>query len=147
MSAWNTGPFDSDMAADFLDLLSELAMTEKEDELRELFAHAIRDPDGVESFLGLRAVVAGAALVAMCLPGGGNLLEQQKSNYSGDLTLVLPVPHDRHFVLAARDAVVAVTHPDRDWSRNWLSDDDQIEARRGVDDIVAILTDNVEGGV
>jgi hypothetical protein len=70
MGTWGTGPFDSDLAADFVDELEGLT-PQKVIEVLERAFQRVTDPGGrVDGGDGTEAVAA-AALVASTIPGSG----------------------------------------------------------------------------
>lgn len=69
MSAWGTGPFDNDDAADFAASLDDLEPEKRPDAIREVLAEAADESDYLERDTG-GAAVAAAALVAAQHPDG-----------------------------------------------------------------------------
>jgi uncharacterized protein DUF4259 len=67
MGTWGTGPFDSDLAADFVDELGELTNQQVIDVLGRAFQRVTDSGERVDGGDGAEAVTAGA-LVASTLP-------------------------------------------------------------------------------
>ncbi|WP_340563490.1 DUF4259 domain-containing protein [Streptomyces sp. GSL17-111] len=67
MGTWGTGPFDSDLAADFVDELEELTRQQTIDVLERAFQRVTDSKELVDGGEGAEAVAAGA-LVASTLP-------------------------------------------------------------------------------
>ncbi|MEU9336434.1 DUF4259 domain-containing protein [Streptomyces sp. NPDC048290] len=67
MGTWGTGPFDSDLAADFVDALEGLTHQQVIDVLERAFQRVIDSGERVDSGNEAEAVAAGA-LVASTLP-------------------------------------------------------------------------------
>lgn len=67
MGTWGTGPFDSDLAADFVDALDGLTHQRVIDVLERAFHRVTDSGERVDSGNGAEAVAAGA-LVASTLP-------------------------------------------------------------------------------
>ncbi|WP_129773507.1 DUF4259 domain-containing protein [Streptomyces sp. L-9-10] len=67
MGTWGTGPFDSDLAADFVDGLAELTHPQVIDVLGRAFQRVTDSGERVDGGDGAEAVAAGA-LVASTLP-------------------------------------------------------------------------------
>ncbi|KOG60340.1 hypothetical protein ADK77_36265 [Streptomyces antibioticus] len=68
MGTWGTGPFDSDLAADFVDELEGLNPQQVIDVLERAFQRVTNSGERVDGGDGAEAVAAGA-LVASTLPG------------------------------------------------------------------------------
>lgn len=69
VTAWGTGPFDNDDAADFAASLDDLEPEQRADAIREALAEAAGQTDYLERDAG-GAAVAAAALVAAQQPDG-----------------------------------------------------------------------------
>ncbi|KOV68569.1 hypothetical protein ADL00_13195 [Streptomyces sp. AS58] len=67
MGTWGTGPFDSDLAADFVDGLEGLTHQQVIDVLGRAFQRVTDSGEGVDGGDGAEAIAAGA-LVASTLP-------------------------------------------------------------------------------
>lgn len=67
MGTWGTGPFDSDLAADFVDAFEGLAHQQVIDVLEQAFQRVTDSGERVDGGNGAEAVAAGA-LVASTLP-------------------------------------------------------------------------------
>jgi len=67
MGTWGTGPFDSDLAADFVDALAGLTHQQVIDVLERAFQRVADSGERVDGAAGAEAVAAGA-LVASTLP-------------------------------------------------------------------------------
>ena len=159
MGTWGTGPFDNDAAGDLLDELAECTPDERVAPLRQLFAAVLRDPDadtyevafptGYLDGLNADEVVAGAALVALALPGGEQILEVPMDRaFPGggipDLVASAGVPAPSHDLIAlAAEALRAATAPARPWYLAWIDDGDRVLAMGGVTATLRVLDDAV----
>ncbi|QKW17881.1 DUF4259 domain-containing protein [Kitasatospora sp. NA04385] len=74
MGTWGTGPFDSDLAGDFVDRLSGLPAQELAAVLGGALRRVVSAGDHVDGGDGQEAVAA-AALIAAQLPGSGILID------------------------------------------------------------------------
>lgn len=74
MGTWGTGPFDSDLAADFVDELEGLTRQQVIDVLERAFQRVTDSGERVDGADGAEAVAAGA-LVASTLPDGNECTE------------------------------------------------------------------------
>jgi hypothetical protein len=137
MSAWNSGPFDNDAAADLLGELAGMSETERPDRLMDLFAGAVQSPDGAQTYPS--EVVAGAALVAITLPGGDQVLRFQKVDMSEELALAMIAASPDGLARLALQALREVTRPDRFWNKSWLDDMDRSEANEAAEAIASVL--------
>ena len=114
MGSWNTGPFDNDAAADLLEEISDLPGDQRSALLADQFERAVESPDGPVEKMYPSEVVAGAALVALALPGGDRVLRWQEVDVSEELSEAALDSPDRALVGSALDALRAVTDPQRD---------------------------------
>ncbi|PJE96993.1 hypothetical protein CUT44_11260 [Streptomyces carminius] len=102
MGAWDVGPFENDMAADFAHTLDETAPDKRESLVRSTLGRAVQARDYLESSEGEKAVAAAALVAAQC-PGGeaistGYGPKQALPAFAGDL---------RPLAVEALDRVVA----------------------------------------
>ncbi|WP_172639448.1 DUF4259 domain-containing protein [Streptomyces tailanensis] len=74
MGTWGTGPFDSDLAADFVDELEGLSSEQIIDVLHGALQRVADSGTRVDGGDGVEAVAA-AALVAAQVPGSGILID------------------------------------------------------------------------
>lgn len=139
MSAWSTGPFDNDRAADYVESLAEMAAAERAVSLASQLTLAIEDPDGARGWL-YQEVIAAAAVVAIALGGPGDLLDEEDEVFAETLDSVLPIPVTRELVSVALEAIAVASDPNRDWYRNWLSGEDRRAAVKAVDEVKATLS-------
>ena len=137
MSAWSSGPFDNDAAADLLGELADMPVTQRAGHLMDLFARAVRSPDGAGTFPP--EVVAGAALVAITLPGGDQVLGFQKVDMSAELASAVIVAPPEGLARLAVQALRQVTRPDRDWNESWVDEVDRAEANEAAETVASVL--------
>ncbi|MEV0037940.1 DUF4259 domain-containing protein [Streptomyces sp. NPDC050804] len=76
MGTWGTGPFDSDLAADFIDELEGLAPEQIIDVLRRAFQRVANSGARVDGGDGVEAVAA-AALVASTIPNSRIVIDSE----------------------------------------------------------------------
>ncbi|MER7195444.1 DUF4259 domain-containing protein [Streptomyces flaveolus] len=69
MGAWEIGPFDNDMPADFANALDDAAPDQREPLVRAALSRAVQGGDYLEAPEGEEAVAAAALIGAQC-PGG-----------------------------------------------------------------------------
>jgi Domain of unknown function (DUF4259) len=155
VGSWGTGPFHNDAAMDLLEQLADYPAAQRTAVLRQLFAAVLRDPDadsfeiafpeGYTDRLSATEVVAGAALLALALPGGERIHDVPVSqSFPGggipDLVTGAAVPAPTPDVAAmAAEALRAVTDPTRLWSQTWVAADDRAMAQQGVVATLAVL--------
>ncbi len=143
MAAYNTGPFDSDTAQDLLELYAdELTAEERLANLRAVFRGGPRHPDGPFEPVDQTEVIAGAALVALALPGGDRVTELPQMDFDEEIAAAaIPTP-DLELIRIALGALEMVAADD-DWFSRWLDDVDRAESRHVVAVIRGVLADNV----
>ncbi|MGW2099580.1 DUF4259 domain-containing protein [Streptomyces olivaceoviridis] len=78
MGTWGTGPFDSDLAADFVDELEGLTQQQVIDVLERAFLRVTESGERVDGGDGAVAVAAGA-LVASTLPDSSIVIDPDDS--------------------------------------------------------------------
>ncbi|WP_030940641.1 MULTISPECIES: DUF4259 domain-containing protein [Streptomyces] len=78
MGTWGTGPFDSDLAADFVDELEGLTHQQVIDVLERAFQRVTASGERVDGGAGVEAVAAGA-LVASTLPDSPIVIDPDDS--------------------------------------------------------------------
>ncbi|WP_395576895.1 DUF4259 domain-containing protein [Streptomyces sp. BK79] len=132
MGTWGTGPFDSDLAADFVDELEGLT-SQKVIEVLEQAFQRVTDPGArVDGGDGTEAVAA-AALVASTIPGSGIVIDPDDGPRE-------PLPQ---LPLALRSsAVLALQCVLQDGSElltGWVDSDDAAQWRHEVQRIAEAL--------
>jgi len=121
MGTWGTGPFDSDMAEDFVGQLEGLTPERRAEVIRSRLEHAISDRS--DKLLG--EVLAAAAVVAAGLPSGRGL--PWNEDYPGNAAW-LPGNDITGLALMA-DRVLDSHFPSDGWYwRSWVDEDDRAEA-------------------
>ncbi|MEE1938422.1 DUF4259 domain-containing protein [Streptomyces sp. TRM 70361] len=102
MGAWDVGPFENDMAADFAHTLDETAPDKRESLVRATLSRAVQARDYLESSEGEEAVAAAALVAAQC-PGG----EPVSTGYGPKEALPVFADDLRPLAVEALDRVVA----------------------------------------
>jgi hypothetical protein len=122
MGTWGTGPFDSDMAEDFVDRLEDLSPEQRAGRLRARLEKAVADGD--DKLPG--EVLAAAAVVAAGLPAGRDL--SWNEDYEGIESWLSP---DQAGDLAGlADRALEVTFaPDGWYWASWTDEEESDEAR------------------
>ncbi|GAA0522446.1 hypothetical protein Ade02nite_81780 [Paractinoplanes deccanensis] len=129
MGTWASGPFENDQALDLLTELSELDDDEKEQHLRGLFADALEASPSERVWP--KEVIAGAALVALALPGGAAVIGDEGNDYDPDedddeelSSALLRRPSGELAGLALR-AMNEIIRPDGEWYSSWIREDER----------------------
>ncbi|MBZ3900630.1 DUF4259 domain-containing protein [Streptomyces griseiscabiei] len=125
MGTWGTGPFDSDLAADFVDAMEGLPPEQVVEVLRRALQRAVDSGDRVDGGDGAEAVAA-AALVAAQVPGSGVVIDPDDG--PKEPLPRLPVP----LRALAREALRRVTGEGSELARGWVDDGDGLAWRREV---------------
>ncbi|MFF7163938.1 DUF4259 domain-containing protein [Streptomyces sp. NPDC008086] len=125
MGTWGTGPFDSDLAADFVDELEGLSPEQVIDLLREALRRVADSGTRVDGGDGVEAVVA-AALVAAQVPGSSMVIDPDDGPRE-------PLPQLPVSLRAlARKALRRVTEDGSELTQGWVDSNDAIAWRQGV---------------
>jgi len=138
MAAYNTGPFDNDYAQDLLGLYAELTVEERLANLRVVFAGGIRHPGGPLEPVDPCEVLAGAALIALALPGGQQVREIPQMDFAEEIAAAAIPPPDTELVRLALHALRKVTADGRS-VLSWLYDTDREASRHAVEVVVDVL--------
>lgn len=131
MSAWDTTPFDNDVAADFANDLDDLSDGERADAVRDALVRAAAE-DGYLEADDAEVAVAAAALVAAQCPGG----EAVDSAY-GPVQPLPELPDDlRPLAVQALDNVLA---DDSELKELWAEASDARQWQLGVSQLRQVL--------
>jgi alpha-glucosidase len=122
MGTWGAGPFDSDMAEDFVDQLEDVPSSRRVALIRTRLEQAVSDD--AEKLLG--EVLAAAAVVAAGLPAGRDL--PWNEDYPG-IASWLPEADVRSLAALADRALEAHFPPDGWYWQSWTDDEERDEAR------------------
>jgi hypothetical protein len=122
MGTWGTGPFDSDMAEDFVDRLEDLSSAQRAERIRARLEKAIAADD--EKLPG--EVLATAAVVAAGLPAGRGL--SWNEDYEGIESWLSP-DEARGLAGLADRALEVNFAPDSWYWTSWTDEDESDEAR------------------
>ncbi|MFI5490009.1 DUF4259 domain-containing protein [Micromonospora echinaurantiaca] len=131
MGTWGPHPFDNDQALDLFDELAEMEEQEKAEHFRQLFGDVLDPPTGKQ--LWPKEVVAGAALIALALPGGAAVVDEE-GDYDKDAAesaeddwagALLSAP-SLDLVSVALKALRLVTMPGNQWDASWVLDEDRM---------------------
>ncbi|WP_405653984.1 DUF4259 domain-containing protein [Streptomyces sp. NBC_00019] len=125
MGTWGTGPFDSDLAADFVDGLEGLSSEQIIDVLHGAFQRVADSGTRVDGGGGVEAVAA-AALVAAQVPGSGIVIDPDDG--PKEPLPQLPVP----LRALARRALHRVTEDGSELRQGWVDENDTIAWRQEV---------------
>ncbi|MFG2104417.1 DUF4259 domain-containing protein [Micromonospora echinaurantiaca] len=131
VGTWGPHPFDNDQALDLFDELAEMDEQEKAEHLRELFGDVLGPPTGRQ--LWPKEVIAGAALIALALPGGAAVVDEEgdydkdaEENADDDWAAVLLSAPSRDLISLALEALRVVTMPGSQWYASWGPDEDRV---------------------
>jgi alpha-glucosidase len=142
MSAYSTGPFDSDTAQDLLDHLAGLEPAERLARLRLVFRSASGGQDVPSEGIDPTEVLAGAALVALTLSDGQRVREIPQMDFDEEIAAAaIPAP-DAELVRLALHALHEAT-ADGQWYAAWITDDDRRASREAVDVVATVLADHL----
>src|SRR5688572_26572041 len=121
MGTWGTGPFDSDMAEDFVDQLEDLSSERRAEILRSRLEQAVSDsPDKL-----LGEVLAAAAVVAANRPAGRNM--PWKEGYSGIASWLRG--NDVGSLAGLADRALESQFPPDGWYwQSWVEEEERNEA-------------------
>lgn len=133
MGTWGTGPFDSDMAEDFVDRLEDLSSAERADRLRARLEKAV-SADGDDKLPG--EVLAAAAVVAASLPTGRGL--PWNEDYEGVESWLSP-DDTGDLARLAEQALVVTLAPDSWYWTSWTDEENSTEARAVHDRLRQVL--------
>ncbi|MGI5134113.1 MULTISPECIES: DUF4259 domain-containing protein [unclassified Streptomyces] len=133
MGTWGTGPFDSDLAGDFVDGLSARSSHEIADALQQALKRVVHSGPRVDGGDGAEAVAA-AALIAAQVPGGGSVIDSEDGPE-------IPLPQLPASLRAlAAQALRRVLGDGSELTEGWVNSSDAIEWRQGVTLILQVLT-------
>ncbi|MFG2652462.1 DUF4259 domain-containing protein [Streptomyces sp. NPDC048436] len=132
MGTWGTGPFDSDLAADFVDELEGLSSQQIIDVLARAFLRVTNAKTHVDGGDGIEAVTA-AALVASALPGARIHIDPDDG--PGEPLPELPVS----LRAAARLALQRVLQDGSEMATGWVDGDDADQWRHEVQQVIEVL--------
>jgi len=142
MSAYSTGPFDSDTAQDLLIHLAGLTATERLTRLRRVFQGVYGSQDVPSEGIDPAEVLAGAALVALALSGGQRVREIPQMDFDAEIAAAaIPAP-DAELIRLALHALREAT-ADGQWFAAWITDDDRRASREAVEGVATVLTDHL----
>ncbi|MFF3319962.1 DUF4259 domain-containing protein [Streptomyces sp. NPDC003035] len=132
MGTWGTGPFDSDLAADFVDELEGLAHQQVIDVLERAFQRVTSSGARVDGGDGAEAVAAGA-LVASTIPDSPILIDP-------DDGLREPLPHlPASLRASARLALNRVLQDGSEMATGWVDSAEADQWRQEVHQILQVL--------
>ncbi|WP_432013564.1 DUF4259 domain-containing protein [Streptomyces cucumeris] len=132
MGTWGTGPFDSDLAADFVDELERLTRQQVIDVLGRAFQRVTESGEGVDGGDGTEAIAAGA-LVASTLPDSPVVIDPDDSPREP-----LPkLPASLH--VSARLALDRVLQDGSEMATGWVNSADAEQWRQEVQQILHTL--------
>ena len=131
MGTWGPHPFDNDQALDLFDELAEMDEQEKAEHFRQLFGDVLDPPTGKQ--LWPKEVVAGAALIALALPGGAAVVDEEgdydkdaEENADDDWATALLSAPSLDLTSLALKALRAVTMPGSQLYASWVLDEDRM---------------------
>ncbi|GAA0617942.1 DUF4259 domain-containing protein [Streptomyces crystallinus] len=132
MGTWGTGPFDSDLAADFVDELERLAHQQVIEVLQRAFQRVTYSGERVDGGDGVEAVAAGA-LVASTLPDSPIVIDPDDGPRE-------PLPELPPSLRAsARVALDRVLHDRSEMAIGWVDSADADQWRQEVRQILQAL--------
>lgn len=132
MGTWGAGPFDSDLAADFVDGLEGLPSGQIVDALQGALRRVVESGEWVDGGDGVEAVAA-AALAASQISGTGYAIDPDDAPKSA-----LPqLPPSLHTL--AHQALQRVTEYGSELTHEWVNDSDAVAWRQEVPMIVDAL--------
>jgi Domain of unknown function (DUF4259) len=140
MGTWGTGPFSSDGALDLLDELAELQEADRLAELRRILSVVNGNPELVMKEVYPDEVVAVAALVAMSLPGGGDIGGAQYEAVAGEVSAAALSAPAFELVGPALTALNLVAGQGGKWLDGWTGEEKLASATR----TVAVLREVLE---
>ncbi|MBZ9642361.1 DUF4259 domain-containing protein [Streptomyces sp. PSKA30] len=132
MGTWGTGPFDSDLAADFVDELKGLSPEQIIDVLERTLQHVADSVKPVDSGDGVEAVAA-AALVAAQVSGSGIVIDPD----DGPREPLPQLPVSLREL--ARRALTRVTEDGSEPTQGWVDNNDAIAWRQEMQSILDAL--------
>ncbi|MEN8654099.1 DUF4259 domain-containing protein [Streptomyces sp. 21So2-11] len=132
MGTWGTGPFDSDLAADFVDGLEGMSTQQVIDVLARAFQRVTNAKAQVESGDGIEAVAA-AALVASTVPDAQIQIDPDDGPREPlpDLPASLRLP--------AKLALQRILHDGSGVAAGWVDSDEAIQWRYEVQHVIEAL--------
>jgi hypothetical protein len=132
MGTWGTGPFDSDLAADFVDGLEGLVPQQTIDVLERAFQRIARSGTHVYGGDGVEAVTA-AALVASTIPNSGIVIDPEDGPRS-------PLPElPASLRTLARQALHRVLQDGSEIATGWVQSAEADQWRQEVQQIIQAL--------
>ncbi|MFH8858281.1 DUF4259 domain-containing protein [Streptomyces rochei] len=132
MGTWGTGPFDSDLAADFVDELERLTHQQVIEVLERAFQRVTDSGERIDSGDGAEAVAAGA-LVASTLPDSPIVIDPDDSPRE-------PLPElPASLRASARLALDRVLQDGSDMAISWVDSADAEQWRQEVRQILRAL--------
>ncbi|MFJ6686300.1 DUF4259 domain-containing protein [Streptomyces werraensis] len=132
MGTWGTGPFDSDLAADFVDELEGLTPEQIIDTLQGSLQRVVDSDARIDGGDGVEAVAA-AALVAGQVSGSGIVIDPDDA----PKTELPQLPLFLHVL--ARQALRRVTEDGSELTQGWVDDNAAIAWRQEVQLILDAL--------
>ncbi|MEV8312453.1 DUF4259 domain-containing protein [Streptomyces flavidovirens] len=132
MGTWGTGPFDSDLAADFVDELEGLTHQQVIDVLERAFQRVTSSGARVDGGDGAEAVAAGA-LVASTIPDSPILIDPDDGSRE-------PLPElPASLRTSARLALNRVLQDGSEMATGWVDSADADQWRQEVQQILQVL--------
>ncbi|MET9832333.1 DUF4259 domain-containing protein [Streptomyces sp. NPDC006385] len=125
MGTWGTGPFDSDLAADFVEELEGLSPEQIIDVMHRALQRVAYSGTRVDGGDGVEAVAA-AALVAAQVPGSGIVIDPD----DGPKETLPQLPVSLRAL--ARRALHRVTEDGSEMTQGWVDSNDAIAWRQEV---------------
>lgn len=142
MGTWGTGPFDSDIAGDFLDQLEGLSALQRLAVIERTFRVVIESGGSSTSSVLPEEVIAAAALMAANIPEGQFFAwEEEYPGMSG----WLPQPIPSGLASNALQALDVALPPGGWFWRSWVDDPDRAEAQAVIESLRAVLL-GISGG-
>ncbi|GHE96240.1 hypothetical protein GCM10018785_71520 [Streptomyces longispororuber] len=137
MGTWGTGPFDSDLAADFVDELEGLSPQKVIDVLERALQRVTDSGARVDGGDGVEAVAA-AALVACTIPDSGIVIDPDDG--PREPLPELPFPLRRSAVLALH----RVLQDGSEMAAGWVDSADAVQWRHEVQQIMEALAPPID---
>ncbi|MCW3843370.1 DUF4259 domain-containing protein [Micromonospora yasonensis] len=138
MGTFGTGPFSSDGALDFLEELAERPPQQHLDALRHMFTYVLANRDLLWREFFPDQVVAAAAFVAAALPGGEHL-QHRLAELSDETDMAMFPASASDLAAPTLEALLFVASPDGPWHQGWTTEANTLDARRTIDELIAIL--------
>jgi alpha-glucosidase len=138
MDTFGTGPFSNVGGLDFLDHFARLPVGQRREVLERIFCQVEDRPYLLGWKFFPEEVVAAAAIVAACLPGGENIRQELAYwHYTADA--ILPAGADLKLSVSASKALLVAAGRDGLWHDAWANPEEAARARQTTDQLAAIF--------